>query len=708
MAYGGTGLPSPDSGNVLTQPMNVGDAERFTNAQAWGHIAATGEKIAKTGLDQMQTFEHQRQVGYLAAGENKADLDTIEAGVKFHDNPKGFKNWAENYRDGVLANTEPWAVNHIQNHINQRTNTAYSGILHKDLAEQTHVDSQQMTVNINTKGKDYVDAVAMGEGDAPNGQIAKAGFLNAVETAKNARLISPALADSKIKDYELAAMDAKQSRALLGIYKTEGYDAAITAAQSILSHPAIKSSFDRQTIYDNAVAKIDKVAREDDRVVKQVSGSIGNVMRLAADGYSPTPSAIDNIRTTVERTGNKGLADQLQRTEDMLPVIDNWKKMNPVALQESLGSLEKQMQKEGATETGLALKKSGEALLKKMQGEISRDQLGWADRTEVMSVPRIDFSKPDAVVAMQDRIARAETVAKHYGTKPQYLRPDEVSVLQLNANAGGEKMLQVAHMIADGFGDRAPQVMSEIAKESPTLAHMGANLANGGSTQFAMDVAEAVKLRNDAKVQGAAIKLPQWMNKPQEKVMAAQRSNANDVFGNAFVQAQDTQRTVESAATDAYFSRAYRTPSLSPSLDNSASKAAHARALQESAGATFDKDGTQYGGVGKVSTGFFSSHKVVVPSNVRADRFGDVIGAVKMEDLPSPPVSAAGKPYTARDIQTAKPVATAGGYRFAMGDPGSDDPKWIRGADGKPWVLNLDPLMSTLQQRVPGAFSGAR
>lgn len=711
MAYGGTGLPSPDSGNVLTQPPPSADAERFTNAQAWGHIAAAGEKLAKSGGDLMNLYEHQRQVGHLARVENESDLKMIDAENQFRDDPKGFLNWAQSYRDGVVSESEPWAVDHVQNHINQRSNTVYSRLLHADNAKQSHVDSQEMTININTKGKDYVDAAAMGEGDSPNGQIARAGFLNAVETAKNARLISPALADHKIKEIELGAEDAKQTRYFLGVYKDKGYDAALEEAKGILQSPAIKSSFDRQTVYDNAVAKINKVAREDDRVIKQVTGSIDNVRRLAADGYSPAPSSMDNLRTTVEQTGHSGLADYLKRTEEMLPVIDSWKKMNPVALQESIGALEKHMQTDGATETGLALKKSGEALLKKMQTEIKRDQLGWADRTEVMSVPRIDFSKPDAVVAMQDRIARAETVAKHFGTTPQYLRPDEVQALQLAANGGGDKMLQVAHMIADGFGDRAPQVMSEVSKESSTLAHIGSLASVGGSPQFQMDVAETVKLRNDAKLQGVAIKLPQWMNKPPEKVMAAQRSNASDVFGNAFVQAQDVQRTVESAAADAYFARAFRTPSLSPVLDNSAGKTAHTRALQESAGATFTKDGTQYGGVGSIKPGMWTNYKVVVPSNVRADRFSDVIGAIKNEDLqalPTAPVSASGKAYTARDIQTAIPVATSGGYRFAMGEPGSDDPKWIRGADGKPWVLDLESLTPVLQRRVPGAFSGAR
>jgi hypothetical protein len=53
-------------------------------------------------------------------------------------------------------------------------------------------------------------------------------------------------------------------------------------------------------------------------------------------------------------------------------------------------------------------------------------------------------------------------------------------------------------------------------------------------------------------------------------------------------------------------------------------------------------------------------------------------------------------------------VATRGGYRFAAGDPASDDPKWIRGADGRPFVLDLERLEPALRKRVPGAYSGGR
>jgi hypothetical protein len=56
-------------------------------------------------------------------------------------------------------------------------------------------------------------------------------------------------------------------------------------------------------------------------------------------------------------------------------------------------------------------------------------------------------------------------------------------------------------------------------------------------------------------------------------------------------------------------------------------------------------------------------------------------------------VDPSGKPYRAKDIRNATPVATAGGYRFAIGDPYSD---------------NLPALEPTMRKRVSGAYSGGQ
>jgi hypothetical protein len=62
------------------------------------------------------------------------------------------------------------------------------------------------------------------------------------------------------------------------------------------------------------------------------------------------------------------------------------------------------------------------------------------------------------------------------------------------------------------------------------------------------------------------------------------------------------------------------------------------------------------------------------------------------------------KPYTARDLQSAVPVAVPGGYQFAHGDPSSASPKWAMGEDGKPFVLKFDIIDQDLRKRIPAAF----
>ena len=160
---------------------------------------------------------------------------------------------------------------------------------------------------------------------------------------------------------------------------------------------------------------------------------------------------------------------------------------------------------------------------------------------------------------------------------------------------------------------------------------------------------------------------------------------------------------------------------IDPNSD--AAKPVFQRALQEASGAIFDK-GVQYGGIVDVtrSTGFLSSQtaRTIIPPTIRADRFGELIEAIRDQDLApqdmdksrpgarpyfsAPPVRAGGQPYSAADIKAARPVAVAGGYRFAAGDPASDDPQWIRGADGRPFVLALDSMRRVLEPRVPGAY----
>ncbi|WP_163564749.1 hypothetical protein, partial [Klebsiella pneumoniae] len=82
-----------------------------------------------------------------------------------------------------------------------------------------------------------------------------------------------------------------------------------------------------------------------------------------------------------------------------------------------------------------------------------------------------------------------------------------------------------------------------------------------------------------------------------------------------------------------------------------------------------------YGGVASYRPGYLWNYKVAIPPNVRADRFRDVMGAIRDEDLGGA-TDPNGKPISARDVRGAIPVRVRGGYAFSLDDPKEPNPRF--------------------------------
>lgn len=655
---------------------------------------------------------YQRAVKFaaLAEGEGEARRKDIELRTEFRDNPEGYlaaadafkKNLQKQYTDAA----GPEVGLAMAKAIDQVTTQTYKGLLNEKERLDLHRAVNTIDAEIETT-KNQMYAMARGGVTSGPDWDAASGKVRSLyqSLGENPRLAYP---QEKIK-LELSQFDSElkvqglSHHVVDGVYAKEGYEAAAKIAESIRTDPKLNlSPAQRDTAYSRVMAQLNARARDDMRVLKGTAQQIDGVEKMALNGYAVPPEQMGKLRAEVSAAKVPELTQALDQTEAIVATMKQWSTFSPTQLEASLGSLEKTMREKGATPTGLALKDAGEKLLKNMRKEVAADPLGWSNRTNVMPVPPIQFGSPDAGGQMADRANRAEIVAQHYGIAPTYLRPDEKAALEVAASKGGDAMLAVARTLVDGFGDRAPKVMAEISNDAPALAHVGALMQSGGNTAFAVDVADAVKLRQDKE-----FKIPKWLDHPADKIMAAQGARAREVYGAAFALAPDSGRAAQKAAQDAFFTRANRN-GYEPLLDTADSKKAYDRALQDSAGAKFI-DGKQYGGIGDYKPGYWTNYRVMVPGNVRADRFRDAIGAITDEDLSKmaiSPVAASGKAYTAADIRAAVPIATRGGYRFAMGDPNSEDPKYIRGADGKPFVLDFGQMEERLRARVPGAFLG--
>lgn len=652
-----------------------------------------------------QHYTHAVKIAALAEGEGAARRADIEMRQKFRDDPAGYLKAATAHNDELqkqyAAAAGPEVGVALRRSVELATTQTYRGLLNEkerlDLIRSVQtIDSEIET----TKNQMY----AMARGGVTSGHDwdMAAGKVRALYSSLGS---NPRLAYPKAKiDYELAQFDSELRVQGLAhhivdqVYQKDGPEAAAKAAESIRTDPKLNLwPAQRDASYNRVMSELGARVRDDLRVKQGLGKDIDSVGQLAIKGYTVPPEQIGALRAQIGAKAPE-LSPELDRAEAVANTMKQWATMSPAQLEASVRSLDRAMQDKGASDTGLALKKAGEDLLKNMRKEVGADPLGWADRTGTMAVPAIDFGTLDAPSQMSDRANRAEIIAKHYGVAPTYLRPDEVSALQVAAAKGGDTMLSIARTLVDGFGDRASRVMAEISSDAPSLAHVGALMQSGGNQSFAVDVADAVKLRQDKD-----FKIPRWMDHPADKIMAAQGERAREVYGDAFTLAPDSGRAAQKAAQDAFFTRANRNGYV-PLLDNSDSKKAYDRALQESAGAKF-VGGVQYGGIEDYhkSDWFGAARRVMVPANVRADKFRDAIGAITDDDLSKMPIA----PQTA-DIRAAVPVATKGGYRFSRGDPNSTDPKWIPGADGKPFVLDFDQMEERLRARVPGAFLGSK
>jgi hypothetical protein len=228
----GTGLPFPKTGDVLTQAPNVIDADRYSSARAWGQIAAAAGDVAKAGGDYLEYQQKQREVGYLAEREETIRRRALDLSAEHRDDSRAFDAAWKGFSEGVIAEAEPKAIPHLKRALGTHGNTAYGGILQREMVRAERLDIEQVQVNIDSTGRDVMAAATAGtlygpDGTfTPGGQIKIAEFRNKLNAAVNVKLMSPEKADFIYNDFLSKAQDEDTARRALDLYKAEGFEAA--------------------------------------------------------------------------------------------------------------------------------------------------------------------------------------------------------------------------------------------------------------------------------------------------------------------------------------------------------------------------------------------------------------------------------------------------------------------------------------------------
>ncbi len=358
----------------------------------------------------------------------------------------------------------------------------------------------------------------------------------------------------------------------------------------------------------------------------------------------------------------------------------------------------------GATPTDdqIAVIEAAEGMVETTRKSLERDLISHAETSGVIEpTPSLVDAEDGATAAaiIAQRVDGGEDAAAHFGVRPRYLKAGEAAAIEKMIRADPERGAVMAGAIVSGAGPRARDVLAEFGNDAPMIAEAGSILAFGGSARAAEDV-----IGGYGRPDGKALK----------GIKAAEASKSfRGEAGGALVYAGDDLARIGRAAA-AITRKRIADEGHDPASDEALE--IHARAVHEAAGAVFDK-GVQFGGFAKVDApGLFSgSRRVLVSPQIRADRFEAILGAIRDEDLAALPVkpkatvswlsSGVGmKASMARTLSQAVPIAVAGGYVFAVGDPASDDPQLIEGDDGRAFVLDVLALKHRLAPRVPGGF----
>jgi hypothetical protein len=430
------------------------------------------------------------------------------------------------------------------------------------------------------------------------------------------------------------------------------------------------------------------------------NSSIDALQKQVQAGYQVPDDVWESLRQKVNQTPDADTQQNFKTADQIRTVISSFRGQSPQQIESYVSNLEGQINRQGASPQAVEVAQAARTYFTHLKSDVTGP--GMLDRaTRDGVVPNLQTLDPtmdgnSLAVALQRRSAQVKQAAQFYGqTDPNFFTTSEQGAWKDFSNVGGPKMQAAAAAIVQALGPQAGDIFKEIQGAAPQFAHIGRLTALGADPQAISDLATYAQLYADPTKQK---QIPKF---PEGQVQADTR----DIYGTAF-QAMPSFRD---AALDATQKLAEMT-ALRTAADPKSLRID--KQAQEAAGAHFDKDENQYGGVATFKTGtipFRNVQKVPIPPLLKADAVGDVMKAIVDDDLKAnPPVAGDLKtPIPASKVTTGNLVAQGHGvYWVALGDPQGKDPQWVMSPNGSKFSLNLNALEPALRDRVPTAWQG--
>lgn len=420
--------------------------------------------------------------------------------------------------------------------------------------------------------------------------------------------------------------------------------------------------------------------------------------KSAKEGIPLTPEQRQNVLSTVIQYGKPEDVDKFRRSEATLAMLQEFNVTPPDMLEARVRRERQRLTRDGAGagEWERERLKLAEGYIEAQKAGLSQNMLGVAAKAGVASVAPLDLSAPDKFAStLANRMPEAETVAGFYRRDVQYFTPEEKAELGSIGRKGGASLVGLASSIVRGAGDKAPEVLKQVAKEASEVAVIGQLHLAGSAEKTIQDAANGIALRQheDFKQGGKALA-------PKGEVAML---TGKEVFGDVFRTDPEAQSTALSLANAIYEVRARQRQV------DTFDKNLWSQGLREVLGER-TVDGVKAGGLAYQQAGWLwgGSKPVLIPANIRQDKFAQVLDVVAIEDLTTSkgavPMDGKNRPLDMAALRAGRLMTVGQGKYMIQTGQDHDGRAEVAYRDGRPFVLDLFALEPALRQRRPDLY----
>ncbi len=679
------GAPGQELERVLSTFSQEVFKRRAAEQQAEGALEGLESGLEGEELEQRGTFtirdrafNQAARTGHVAGIRNDIKTTLADLALKARDLPAdewvdAFTKTSDGVRDGLLEESSPAIRGEVLAYFNDTASN-----LRLKMLESQQGELRKQTINdLKVGGLQLLDDIttAAREGDVGLLTARQKEFEQTFDTAVEAGLMDPALADQAVKDMH--------SQAILG--EMEG------AFEVVLREDGLEAGEKSLARLEKAAASgMDLSAEEKDQLALTLRGRLNrarsDAAQIAARERAATAAASAGLNRRATDTismleaGFQAPVDQLAEDLVRAEKFDKLAELgSAVELQGKLGLFQSAplSEQDAALETLRAdlnakkldpeafrffraaerVRNNTETLLEKdprtlaiRQGIIERDPALVLDSVETFAE------------SLTARVDGSNTASQHYGRQIPALT--ELETDQLGAfwdQAGIDERLAISQAMVDGLGPEAGEVLGLLDQKGFRLAAFTGGLVSEGQHAVATSV-----LRGEQAIAANSELMPSGANK------ALLDEHISGTLGSSFAHLPEFRQTTTRAINAWYADRASTAGDFSGEFDadraNLAIEAVAGNVLEDNTGGQF------------------------VLRDVRQSQFESWFNSIDKDDIIDAGGVAGHESENAADlVRRASVVAMGPGVlRFTIPNPFTNTPQFLITAEGAPFELTVD------------------